>query len=917
MKRSTKMRTTSEKREASRRGGTIRSGAFRALSLCVALGAGLALARGEDVAFRGQSSDAGAVVAAEGERESSEPVYAALAPGGAIAARARSVASKPRPVANPSRSADSSARQDFRSMAYGSRSEAAEEAVRELLAIDDVREFTAQNRPRENEDNDLDELSYLEELNEDIETEEKLEAITFEEIADECFYALDPYSSLFIEYPPTGAWTESVLESVQNALLSLGESSARAEEALDSLDAKIAEADALREVLIASDRSATRGNDDDAPKLVSRYSAAGRVQLLESFKNALRRRAYLWRASLGFFAAEREGSLVAPRDFSTAELVRLLRATESARDFFGSSPNGLSWRASFDVDLLAEDVASVLELQTGTFEPSNAGLGFGDAAEFADSSAGTKTPSKRELVAKERARRARFLRDRLNSIARKIEKTPMTPEQRQVFNRPAVASWAEIARSRACDQASAKTLLYEFERYENVGGGQSGRALQQLALRMSTSKSEVCRRVGRAIDVLYDNPNVKAYVSEALINRMLPIKDPEFGVVQERILNNPVAGSRRVDTTVSIELIPDPNRLLMNLTVNGRVSTKTSSEVLAAKLRNQSYANYVGKKTLEWRDYGIAYSPANVAANAVNRLDAVETDVDFVPLAGGIAREVARAQYESRQEEIRAEMRARVTKEARERIDAEANERFDALNERLRDNFFARLSKLGLSLKTQRSKTTDDWLLASLRLGSDYSLGCQSTEPPTLDGAFADFKIHESAINAYLTQLDLAGRELTPRETLDYLATKLDRPALRRIKLEENDLRFTFAKVDPIVVRFFEDQVRLKLRFERMALGKTEWSDLEVEVAYRPSLGTDQTPSFARDGVVEIYGPTNLHSLLPLRAILAKAFPAQRTFDLNPEFFQTDDRFVGLKLGLCRVSRGWFAVSVVRDDYGL
>ena len=484
------------------------------------------------------------------------------------------------------------------------------------------------------------------------------------------------------------------------------------------------------------------------------------------------------------------------------------------------------------MDLLAEDVASVLELQTGTFEPSNAGLGFGDAAEFADSSAGTKTPSKRELVAKERARRARFLRDRLNSIARKIEKTPMTPEQRQVFNRPAVASWAEIARSRACDPASAKTLLSEFERYENVGGGQSGRALQHWALRMSTSKSEVCRRVGRAIDVLYDNPNVKAYVSEALINRMLPIKDPEFGVVQERILNNPVAGSRRVDTTVSIELIPDPNRLLMNLTVNGRVSTKTSSEVLAAKLRNQSYANYVGKKTLEWRDYGIAYSPANVAANAVNRLDAVETDVDFVPLAGGIAREVARAQYESRQEEIRAEMRARVTKEARERIDAEANERFDALNERLRDNFFARLSKLGLSLKTQRSKTTDDWLLASLRLGSDYSLGCQSTEPPTLDGAFADFKIHESAINAYLTQLDLAGRELTPRETLDYLATKLDRPALRRIKLEENDLRFTFAKVDPIVVRFFEDQVRLKLRFERMALGKTEWSVLhDIESA--------------------------------------------------------------------------------------
>ena len=143
----------------------------------------------------------------------------------------------------------------------------------------------------------------------------------------------------------------------------------------------------------------------------------------------------------------------------------------------------------------------------------------------------------------------------------------------------------------AADATNGEALLFAFEHYENVAGSQAGRSLQQLALRMTTSQSEVCRLYGRAIDVIYDNPNVKAYVSEALINRLLPVRDPEFAVVQETILNNPVVGRRRVDTQVSIKLRPDPERLLMDLNIAGRVHANTSSAVFSAKLHNESYAN--------------------------------------------------------------------------------------------------------------------------------------------------------------------------------------------------------------------------------------------------------------------------------------------------------------------------------------
>ncbi len=817
-----------------------------------------------------------------------------------------------------------SQRAPFNSSAYGAiQRGAVENAARDMLNLNDVREFSEQNGA--SIDEMMEDGAWLAEIDEDVANEERLGAITLADVADECFYALDPYSSLFIEYEPTAAWTESILENVEAILGQLDNPNPGVRALIKTFESKIDEADELKPSLVAADRNPwTTPDAKDAPRLAERYTLAQRLELLETFKDTLKRRVCLWTASLDYFAAKNENRLVEPRDITTAELVDLMRETSEVRAFFGDTPNGKSWRASFDVDQLSDDIAAALELQASKLPSDLPEDGpalvpsLEEAAEPAltdDEIASMGLPlSKQELVLKESARRMRFLHDRLNSVAYKLEKTPMTPEQRQVFKRKTLASWSALASSYACDQANGRALLYEFERYERSGGGDSGRALQQIALRMSTSRSPECRKFGRAIDAIYDNPNVKAYISEALINRLLPIRDPEFGVVQDRVLNNPVAGKRRVDTTVSIELIPDPNRLLMSLVVNGRVSAQTSSEVSLAKLHNQSYATYLGKKTIEWRDSGVAYSPASVGADTINQLASVETNVDFVPFVGGVAREMVRGQYELKREAIRAEMRGKVSQEARQRIDKEANERFDALNARLQENFFARMNKLGLSLKTQRSRTTEDWLLASLRLGSDYSLGCQSTEPATLDGAFADVKLHESSVNAYLAQLNLGGRESSPKETLNYLAEKLDRPALRDVELEENDLRFTFAKSDPVVVRFFEDQIRLKLNFAKMALGDQEWEDLEVEVAFRPSVTPDGQPTVTRDGVVEIYGPANIRSLLPLRAIFSKVFPAQKSFDLKPEIFQTDERFAGLKLGLCRIARGWFAISVVRDD---
>lgn len=820
----------------------------------------------------------------------------------------------------------------FNSNAYGGGEERPAESASKgaTLEIGDAVDFAREDsaRVRDEDDEALGEGAFAPQ-EEDAE-EEKDGADSVAELQDECYAALNPYTSLFIAYEPTYDWTESILEYVDSILTSIEDSPEQTRALLEELKRRTQEADQIKATLEEADKRERANRDPwnggERPELCARYSLAQRLELVDSFKSALQRRVFLWKYAADFFEARNRGELRETPPLSRQELEALLKTTKDVREFFGETANGKSWRASFDVDVAIDELEKALklpaargELQYASVSRSRGSVGYLGQPEYATAAdpyldkmieEDARTLS---AVEKERARRLRFLQDRVNAIAYKIEKTPMTPTQRQVFNRPTTAAWASLVTGLAGDQTNGMPLLIAFEKYERVAGGAAGAALQQLALRMTTSQSEVCRLYGRTIDAIYDNPNVKVYISEALINRLLPIRDPEFEVVQETILNNPVVGRRRVDARVSIKLTPDPERLLMSLDVNGRVHANTNSEVLSARLHNESYAYYVGRKTLEWSDSGILYSPAAVNASAAARLNGVETNIDFVPIVGDLARGLTRTQYQSRLGAIEAEARDKVIAQTRQRFDQESNERFDALNARLRSGFFRNMANLGLSLRTQRSKTTDDWLLASLRFGADYALGCQATEPATLPGAFADIKIHESAVNSFLNQLELSGRTFTPREALDYVADRLNRPKLREIPIEENQLRFTFAKEDPVSVRFYEDKICLSLRFANFELGEQSWDDVETEIAYRPTSTPDGATTLARDGAIALYGPSSVARQIPIRAVFSKIFPAQKTINLRFEQLRRDERFAGLALGLCRVSRGWFAVSVVKD----
>ena len=806
--------------------------------------------------------------------------------------------------------------------------------------LGDIERFSEENEQREGASNggfSLFDRPY-DSAEEDSAEEDSDENEETDEIeTDDLILGLEPYLTLFENDPVTAAWAGEVKRLVQTALAEMKEHPESARGALSELAQRIIREDVLTETLLAAEtgRNAPSGpelqtteaqtpvlatpsekygdamipdavNTGNAERRLIDFSPAERVEMFRSFRYQLDRRVYLWSFAADCYAADNAGELIPAKEPTLSEIESLLDKTEAVRDYFGVSRIGREWRTAFEVDALHEALQKIKERMTHPtlFKPV-----WSDGGKETSLSEGL---SEADALKEE----TRFFRDHANSICYKIRTTSMTGAQKKIFDDPALSGWYREMAEFGCDQTEPDELLRLFEAYEKKGGGDTGHELARVAYRMKSSRSEVCRRLGSALGVIFNNPNIKIYVSELFINRFLPIRDPEFDVVQGTILNNPVAGRRRTETQVRIQLVPDSERLLMNLIVDGNVVSATRSNVFPAKVFNESQAAYRGEKQVEWKNNGIVWSESEIAVASDNQLSGVETDIDFVPVIGDIAREVVKGQYQSRREAIRQETTRMVAREVKTRIDTETKERFDAVNERLKTKFFDPLASLGLSLTMQNSRTTDDWLLASLRFSGSGSLGSQTPEPPTVSGAYADLKIHESAVNTALSRLELGGKTFTAPELLAYLAERIQRPEMAERSVEDAGLVFGLSQKDPVAISFFENRIQIRLAFDFIELGDRSWENIETTITYQPSFDAEGNAYLKRDGLISLDGPQGIRAQIPLRLIFGKMFPSHGTFPLKPKLFQSDERFAGLSIGLCRITEGWFAVSVIQPRDG-
>jgi hypothetical protein len=490
----------------------------------------------------------------------------------------------------------------------------------------------------------------------------------------------------------------------------------------------------------------------------------------------------------------------------------------------------------------------------------------------------------------------------------------LNTKQISYFRSSALNAWRLELENWSSDAVLPMVLLSNIERYENNVGMSNMQSLFRTATQMAFSQSDASRRFGLMVHEIYGGSNIKLYLSKELINHLIPAPQKEIKSFREYIQNQRVVGKREADFDVKVNFIPDSERLLLSLDVEGSIATSSRANAFATTLFNSGQAKCTAKKQVELTEDGFQLSPADVkiASNRL-RLKGIRTDFDDVPLISNLVRAIVVSQYELRRGDARKETNYKIRRQVKQRIDQEAESGFVGFNNKFSDLMDVSNKDFGLFIEKKGSITEEHWLLTSWAIRSSDILSGNTPAPATLSGSLADMKVHESALNAVISKLDIAGKTDTVG---NFRAMIADRFRFKEIAEagENDDVVIGFDKHNPVVVRFIDGVIELEISIDLLKMdNRKTYRDFQVFIKYEPFYDDDGELRLRRRGVISLE-KTKISSQIVLRAVFGKIFPEEKTFSLTPKFLKEDKRFEGLTTGMCRIGKGWFAVALVNSD---
>ena len=279
----------------------------------------------------------------------------------------------------------------------------------------------------------------------------------------------------------------------------------------------------------------------------------------------------------------------------------------------------------------------------------------------------------RELTGRRRSADAERNRLVARSVFDRLNRSPLNRAQRQFLSRSPLAALRSQLRVWATEPVRAVSLLRNVERYERTGTPADAMVIAQDCQRLAMSPAANRRQLGRSLETWYRNANLRLVVGDELLNRLIPERAAEYAAVDDVVLGNRVVGQSRIDSNVSLRLVPDSSNLHLALEVRGQVASLTQSTAGPATFLNDSQATYRAWKEIEIGSQGLVLRPAEVSVDNDVRLRRVSTHFDGIPLVGSLVKEVARSQHESRRCEMNCEAEEKVYAQAKRQINGETD----------------------------------------------------------------------------------------------------------------------------------------------------------------------------------------------------------------------------------------------------
>ncbi|HUE70026.1 MAG TPA: hypothetical protein VMP01_03985 [Pirellulaceae bacterium] len=511
--------------------------------------------------------------------------------------------------------------------------------------------------------------------------------------------------------------------------------------------------------------------------------------------------------------------------------------------------------------------------------------------------------------------------DNLRTLAREVlyrlHSTQLSEVQSEFLEGPVFRRLSAELRTLATQPTDISAALRAVEAYELEERASAAVKLASVYDRLRWSADPHVARLAEAINTYYRNANVRVAVSAELVNRLLPGEQVTSEPVVDRIQNADVAGHSQTSTKVRVVLLPTRGEWQFGIEANGDVASNTTSSAGPARFHQWGWSNFRARKRMTIDRRGIRLFQAEAQANADTQLNDFETEFDGIPLLGGLARAVARNQYEQKSPAARSEVEGKISYRASAELDRQVAERLEKGKQDFQRQLVRPLQELQLEPTAVDMETTQERLIARYRLAGRDQASAYTPRPQAPGDSLLSVQVHESALNNVLTHLGLEGRRVN---LVTLYGEMTERFAEKKVPVPEDipdDVFVTFADEDPVRIDCEDGHVRLTIRLKRLELGQDDqWYNLTVRARYVPDPG-QLDANMVRDGVFTLSGernldgdPLGLGDRGKLSAIFGKVLNRNRKLNLINERLSTSPQLGDQQVTQFVIHDGWIGIAL-------
>lgn len=548
-----------------------------------------------------------------------------------------------------------------------------------------------------------------------------------------------------------------------------------------------------------------------------------------------------------------------------------------------------------DIAVAADSVAQLLPAVSSRHEAWRTYLRLDEIRSLASSTLGGDVETQRVV--------ARDVLRRLNSLR-------LTDSQKTFLARPEFEPFRSGLENWAVEPFDARRFLLAVENFEAAPHDANAKTLVEQTRNLRWNHLDRHHELAETVDLHYRNANVRVAVTGSLLNQLLPVLRPIHESVSDSVLGAQVSGQNQTWTQLAVELVPDDDRVNIQLNATGKTESQTVSRKGPVRVFSKDNSWFRAGKPILLNKLGVNTSSAQVNAKGRSKLIDVKTDYDRVPILGWVVRQLAIDKHRENRSFLRRHVKKKVSVAAKNRINDEVQQKIGNTKLLMKEKIIEPLRDVDVDFKAVEMKTDQERITMRARLAGNHQLSAYTARPRAIKGSVFSTQIHQSAINNIVQQMDLSGQRIELEELIGRLQSRL---GIARQDIHSDipdNVQIRLSDGLPLSVEFDEDRIVLAIRISELITSRRAYRNFVVRAKYTADVN-DLDLDLTREGGIELISEKiGFRDQFALRGIFTKVMANNHRLKILRGRFEEDPRLARLIVTQFASQDGWIGISV-------